>query len=103
MFDITQICNVIIALISAVMSAFLIPYIKSRISTNNQAKLTALVKTAVSAAEQISELTLSEEKKTYVVEFLARKGYKVNTDDIGDELNALIEAAVYELNKSQPE
>ncbi len=99
--DITPICNIIIALVSTVVSAFLIPYIKSRISENNQIKLVKLVQVAVSAAEQIAQLTDSEDKKTYVVDFLKRKGYFVNTDDIGDEINALIEAAVYELNQKQ--
>lgn len=103
MFDITPICNVIITLISAVVSAFLIPYIKTRISESNQVNLAKLVKTAVLAAEQIAELTGSEEKKAYVINFLKRKGYIVNTDDLGDELNALIEAAVYELNRGQSE
>ncbi|MHB1154067.1 MAG: phage holin, LLH family [Eubacteriales bacterium] len=99
--DITPICNIIIALVSTVVSAFLIPYIKSRISESNQIKLVKLVQVAVSAAEQIAQLTDSEDKKTYVVDFLKRKGYFVNTDDIGDEINALIEAAVYELNQKQ--
>ncbi|MHB1154624.1 MAG: phage holin, LLH family [Eubacteriales bacterium] len=99
--DITPICNIIIALVSTVVSAFLIPYIKSRISENNQIKLVKLVQVAVSAAEQIAQLTHSEDKKTYVVDFLKRKGYFVNTDDIGDEINALIEAAVYDLNQVQ--
>ncbi|MHB1151378.1 MAG: phage holin, LLH family [Eubacteriales bacterium] len=99
--DITPVFNIIIALISALLSAFLIPYIKSRISVNDQIKLAALVKNAVFAAEQISEYTFGEDKKEYVVNFLARKGYRVNIDDVGDELNVLIEAAVYELNKEQ--
>lgn len=101
MLDITPICNVIFALISAVVSAFIIPYIKSRISVNDQIKLAAIVKSAVLAAEQIPIFTLGEDKKAYVVAFLARKGYTVNMDDVGDELNVLIEAAVYELNREQ--
>ncbi len=99
--DITPICNIIIALVSTVVSAFLIPYIKSRISESNQIKLVNLVQVAVSAAEQIAQLTESTDKKMYVVDFLKRKGYTVNADDIGDEINALIEAAVYELNQKQ--
>ncbi|MHB1154028.1 MAG: phage holin, LLH family [Eubacteriales bacterium] len=99
--DITPICNIIIALVSTVVSAFLIPYIKSRISESNQIKLVKLVQVAVSAAEQIAQLTESTDKKMYVVDFLKRKGYTVNADDIGDEINALIEAAVYELNQKQ--
>jgi hypothetical protein len=59
------------------MSAFLIPYIKSHISESNQIKLVKLLLVAVSAAKQIAQLTDSEDKKAYVVDFLERKGYIV--------------------------
>lgn len=98
MLDITPICNILFALISAVLSAFLIPFIKSRISKSNQEKLAQLVKIAVTAAEQIAQLTTGPDKKAFVIDFLNRHGYTLKTSDLGDELNALIEAAVYELN-----
>lgn len=81
------------------VSTFLIPYIKSKLNASDREKLQALVKTAVFAAEQIAELDDGGKKKAYVIEFLSRHGYMVDTTDLADELNAAIEAAAFELNR----
>ena len=78
------------------MTCVLIPYIKSKTTTEQQKEINAWVKIAVSAAEQIyTGSGRGEEKKAYVLEWLRSHG--VTVDD--EKLDAMIEAAVYELTQ----
>ncbi len=94
MIDITPIANAIIALIAAVITAFVIPYIKEKIGAEKLKKVQAWVNIAVEAAEQLYEGSgRGAAKKAYVVEFLSAKGYTLDPDS----LDNLIEAAVFNL------
>ena len=91
MVDLTPIVESIITLAVALVTAFLIPYIKTKISEEKYAEIQTWVTVAVEAAEMIYVGTgRGAEKKQYVLEFLAKKGYSLDTDSI----EALIEAAV---------
>lgn len=93
--DITTIINAVIALIAAVISVFVIPWIKSKTTVQQREQLVAWVKIAVSAAEQLYKGSgRGEEKKQYVLDFLSKNGFSVNEDSV----NAAIEAAVKQLN-----
>lgn len=64
--------------------------------------MTVIIKTAVTAAEQIFVGTgLGEQKKQWVLQYLKDKGYKIDLNAINAELNAMIESAVYEMNKDK--
>ena len=96
MFDITPIIEAVAALIGVIITCVLIPYIKSKTTTEQQKEINAWVKIAVSAAEQIyTGSGRGEEKKAYVLEWLRSHG--VTVDD--EKLDAMIEAAVYELTQ----
>lgn len=93
--DITTIIEAVFALAAAVITAIVIPYIKSRTTAQQQAEINAWVKIAVAAAEQIyTGSGRGEEKKAYVLNWLAEHGITMDEERI----NALIEAAVYDLN-----
>lgn len=93
--DITTIIEAVFALVAAVITAIVIPYIKSRTTAQQQAEINAWVKIAVAAAEQIyTGSGRGEEKKAYVLNWLAEHG--VTLDE--ERINALVEAAVYDLN-----
>lgn len=95
--DLTQIVIYIIGLVFALISAFLVPYIKTKLSAEQFKKLQDYVKIAVEAAEMIYKGPgRGEEKKIYVQTFLAEKGYNI---DLTEVENA-IEAAVLEMNKN---
>lgn len=94
--DITTIIEAVFALAAAVITAIVIPYIKSRTTAQQQAEINAWVKIAVAAAEQIyTGSGRGEEKKAYVLNWLAEHGITMDEERI----NALIEAAVYDLNR----
>ena len=98
MTDLTPIVNAVITLIAAIVTTFLIPWIKSKIDAAQLAQIVEWVGIAVRAAEQIyNESGMGEKKKQYVLDFLADKGFTLDPNSI----NAMIEAAVKELNIEQ--
>lgn len=93
-FNITPIIEAVFLLIAAVITAIVIPYIKSKTTTQQQAEINAWVKIAVAAAEQIYNGSgRGAEKKAYVLNWLKQHG--VTVDEA--KLDAMIESAVYEL------
>lgn len=98
MIDVTPIINAIIALIAAVITVFIIPWIKSKVEAEKLSKIMSWVKIAVDAAEQIyRESGMGEMKKQYVLDFLEDKGFTADPNSI----DAMIEAAVLSLNLSK--
>lgn len=95
MTDITTIIEAIVALAAAIITAFVIPYIKSKTTVSQQEEINAWVKIAVTAAEQIYVGSgRGAEKKAYVLKWLKNHGLKVDEE----RLDALIESAVQQLN-----
>lgn len=94
--DITKIIVAVIGLLTTIVTGFLIPFLKSKLTENQQKTMEALAKTAVYAAEQLFTPNQWSEKKSYAQQILTAKGYNVNLDDV----NAAIEAAVKELKIS---
>lgn len=98
MTDLTPIVNAVITLIAAIVTTFLIPWIKSKIDAAKLAQIVEWVGIAVRAAEQIyNESGMGEKKKQYVLDFLEDKGFTLDPNSI----NAMIEAAVKNLNIEQ--
>lgn len=91
--DYTFVFEFIITLISAVISCFLIPTLKSRLSEEKLSRLKYWVQVAVEAAEQIYGSKTGQQKKEYVVSFLLSKGIVFDID----EVTALIESEVHKL------
>lgn len=93
--NLTHILTTAISLLLAMITYYIIPLLQSKISASTWSNITKWVKIAVQAAEQMKKAgLLTYEKKNYVIEFIKSKGFKIDED----ELNAAIEAAVYELN-----
>lgn len=89
MIDLTPILETIIALIAALVTYKLIPWLKARTTESQQAILMATVRTLVYAAEQLYGAGKGKEKFTYVRQKLQEKGFDVDVD--------AIEAAVEEI------
>lgn len=97
MIDLTPVVTAIITLLLSVISAFLVPYIKSKMSAQQLATIIQWVKIAVQSAEMIyKESGMGAKKKEYVMNFLKEKGFTLNTD----EVDSLIESAVLELKQT---
>lgn len=92
--DLNMIIEAVIMLIAAIISAVVIPWIRSKTSAAQFEQIEMWVNIAVEAAEQLYKGSgRGAEKKAYVVEFLNAKGYTLDPDS----LDNLIEAAVFNL------
>lgn len=93
-YNITPVISAFIALCVALISVFVIPYIKQKTGAQGMENLLAWVSIAVQAAEQIYTAADGEKKKDYVISFLEGKGLIVDEN----EVDAAIEAAVLKLH-----
>lgn len=99
MVDITTVLQAGLGLIATLITAFIIPWIKSKLSAEKQAMLAYWVDKAVAAAEQRLKGTgRGSEKLAFVVAFLESKGYTINLKETTDEIWLMIEAAVLALD-----
>ena len=81
--DLTTIINAIIALLAALVTYRVIPWIKAQTTNEQQAYIRALVKAGVFAAEQIYNADgMGREKMDYVKKFLQGHGYDINVTEI---------------------
>ncbi len=95
-----QILMLVITLIGVLLTRLVVPWLKLKIGNEELKDVEKWVTVAVTAAEQMKVAGLlpdGQQKKDYVLEFVKDKGITI-TDE---ELDALIEAAVYEINKAK--
>lgn len=93
--DYTELLQAVIALLATLITTFLIPFIKKKLSAEKVEELRKWVSIAVKAAEQLYGSKTGTEKKEYVLSFLLSKGIKFDVDEVA----ALIESEVYKLTQ----
>ena len=93
--NLTPITVAIIGVVIIAISAYLIPYIKTKMTEEQLKNLYTWTEVGVKAAEQLckSGVIKKEERKEYVLDFLANKGFTVDFN----EIEALIESFVKDL------
>ena len=94
--DYTALIQAIITLISLIITGFLIPFLKKKLSNEKLDELKKWVRIAVSAAEQLYGSKTGQQKKEFVVAFLLSKGIVFDVE----EVNAMIESEVYKLTST---
>ena len=92
--DYTKIFEAVIMLILAIVTTFVIPWLKANYTQKQLDTWMMWVRIAVTAAEQLFTAEQWSEKKQYVVTYLKDRGIKYNEATI----NNMIEAAVLELH-----
>lgn len=88
MIDLTTIINAVIALLAAIITAFVIPWIKAKATTQQLTMIEGITRTLVFAAEQLYGNGHGEEKLNYVVRKLEEKGYTADLDMIEAQVKA---------------
>ena len=82
MIDLTPLFNAIVVLLAAVITAFVVPWIKSMTTVQRQEALAGLYRTLCFAAEQLYGSGHGEDKLAYVEAQLMERGYTVDRDMI---------------------
>lgn len=96
MKDYTLLFEGVLTILFALVTMYVIPWIKTKVSAEELTEIIKWVKIAVQAAEMIyKESGMGEEKKAYVKTFLEDKGIKYDERQI----DSMIESAVLELNE----
>ena len=95
MFDATELLKAVLALAIVIITAIVIPYIRSKTTAEERDEILFWVKIAVAAAEQVfTGPGRGEEKKEYVLNWLMTHDIVIDFES----LDAMIESAVYEIN-----
>ena len=89
--------NGLIALAGVILTAYIIPLLKQSLSSKQLENVRLAVNTSVRAAEMLFSTEQGAAKKQWVLDYLASQNIVVDEE----QLNALIEEAVYELNKDK--
>lgn len=95
--DYTELIQALIALVSVIITTFLIPLLKKKLSVEKLEELKKWVGIAVNAAEQLYGSKTGQQKKDYVISFLLSKGIVFDEK----EVETMIEAEVYKLTNEQ--
>jgi hypothetical protein len=98
--DLTTIINAIIALLAAIVTYRVIPWIKAKTTNEQQAYIRALVKAGVYAAEQIYQADgMGAKKMEYVKKWLHMHGYDIDVTEIeaavSEYINRPVDGVVY--------
>lgn len=96
--DLTPIIEAIIALLAAIVTYKVIPWIKARTTAQQQETMRLTVKTLVFAAEQLYGSKTGSEKLAYVQQGLRKRGFDVDLDEIEA---AVKEMGLYTLDVSE--
>lgn len=97
MIDLTPLVQAVIALAAALITMYLIPWIKSRTTVEQQQHIKTAVQVAVYAAEKAYGAGHGDEKLAYAEKVLA--GYNVRLDT--QKLRALIDAQIKEMEQAE--
>ena len=97
--DWSPLFNGLIALAGVILTAYIIPLLKQSLSSKQLENVRLAVNTSVRAAEMLFSTEQGEAKKKWVLDYLASQNIVIDEK----QLNALIEEAVYELNKDKNE
>lgn len=99
-----NILKIVVSVSAALISAYVIPLLKAKIAESKDKRLMDAVNTAVKAAEQTIKgsghgAIKKDEVLTFVTMWLFDQGIKITKE----QLDNLIEAAVFELNNKKKE
>ncbi len=97
--DLTQIILAVITLLGAVLSTFVIPLLKSKLTLQQQEAVDKAIKIAVYAAEQTKSNESGDARKAWVLKFLKEQGINVDLDAVDAQIEAVVKTLKIEQGK----
>lgn len=93
----------IVSICGALVTAYVVPFIKSKISSEELSKLFEYVKIAVRCAEQIYTVEQWQEKKEYVMNYVMNiMNEKLHINLSYDQIDTIVEGIVNEVKHNVP-
>lgn len=96
--DLTYLIEAIIGVLIAVLMRYLIPWLKAKLTNEQEQMMVTFFDIAVMAAEKIYGAKKGDEKLAYVEQQLAARGWKVDTM----RLKAYVNAAIQKMDQMKP-
>ncbi len=90
MIDLTEILQAVISLAAALITAYLIPWIRAKTGAEERAKIRAAIEVAVYGAEKLYGAGHGAEKFACAQEWLKARGFDVDPDTLKMEIDAAI-------------
>lgn len=97
--DLTPLIVAVLTILAGILTRYLVPWIRSKLTESERQDLLKWVEIAVAAAQQMYYQMSGPERKQYVLDFLKQQGFDVSTP----EIDAAIEAAVLALHRQLAE
>lgn len=102
--DLTPILQAVIALLAAIITFRVIPWIKAHTTETQQNNLAAAARIAVYAAEQIYGANNGDLKLDYALDILEDKGFRLDRDILREVVEAALKEAYFsDLHGEKPE
>jgi len=92
-----MIVKLVLAIVSVLVTSYVIPFIKSKVDSTKYNDLLSLVEKCVQAAEKIYTQEEWNKKKNYVYELTSTYAMDHGIDITPEELNAIVEGWVKEI------
>lgn len=102
-FDITSIIIALIGVLSAFVTAVLVPWLKSKLNANQIDIIRQLATVAVYAAQQLYTSEEAQKKKEYAIEYVKSELEKYNITFSEDAVSTYIEGALKDIKVSDGE
>lgn len=103
MNDLTfNLLKIVVSVVAALLAYYLVPYLKEKVKQEKYSDLVKAVNIAVEAAEQtFKESGMGKVKKEDVISFITKYLNDNNIAISDQQLDKLIESAVFQLNKGK--
>ena len=96
---ITVLIKALVAVLSVVITVYIVPWIKGKIGEDKYAEILSIIKYAVRCAEQYYTPEQNEEKKEFVKSYIIDKATEIGLKMSVEDLDMLIEGIVNEVKK----
>lgn len=92
MTDITPIATSIIALLGAIITVFVIPVLRTKLSAEKRQDLLTWIQVGCKAAEQLAKAGIidKDERKQHVLDFLNNMGIDICLDEVMEMIEAVV-------------
>lgn len=98
LLDLTKLAQAIISLAAGIVSLYLVPWLRSKLTNEQLSKAKSWVQIAVYAAEKLYGAGNGDQKLAYAEEILRKHGIRLDTAT----LKAMIDAQIKEMENMEP-